>query len=1328
LIESPAVERLGWTLLHFVWEALAVALLLAVVLRVLRRRDARVRYWAACAAMAVMAGLPVVTYRMTTASARKVSPVAVAPAEPSSQVRAPQGTPAPSRNQPVGGMPVGGGTARADADPRQAGGSMGRDSRGEATLKESWWAAVVGWARRWMNVLPPVLPWVVGAWCGGVMLFGVRNLGGWWALRRLRRSATREVDEETSALGQRLARRLGLNRAVKLLESALVDSPLVVGAIKPVILFPASLLSGLSPSQLESILAHELAHVRRHDYLVNLIQCVVETMLFYHPAVWWVSRRIRIERENCCDDAALRVTKDRASYAGALAAVAEAAAARVLPTLAPAATGGTLLSRVRRILGLPDPDADAARSPRWIAGALALLLCVVAMVGVVSPARVQAQNRPAKDDALKSLAIEVVDKSTGQALANIPLTIQLDTGTTRTTTDDKGKAMINLLAEQKYVSITAGPDGYVPLTVQWRNYNEKDPLPATYTIKMEKGTSIGGIVNDEAGKPIAGATVNLLINRRGQTGESRERVAIWDKKITTDAEGKWRYNQAPSEMEEPWIRLSHPDYLSDEMYGMTPKPPMDKLRDFTGVMVMKKGVAVAGRVIDVDGQPIANAEVMQGRDRFGSHFPSVKTDGSGSYSFAQVRPNSQMVLTVKAKGYSPDLRVISVGNQPVEAEFKLEPGRIVRGRVVDENGKGIPKVMIATDTWRGNRSLMVRLDTDPQGNFVWQDAPADEVFTDFLKQGYADVRQFAIKPSDQEIVITLKAPMKVSGTVVDATTGKPVESYAVIQGIDWGQPGQQITWERRSATVRTRPGGKFEFTIGYPRQGYAVRIEADGYLPAESKSFKDEKRQVELEFKLTPAKPITGLVKSGDGKAVEKADVILCTGSQGAYIRNGRLERSQDAPVYPTDEDGRYKVPPQIGKFSLVVLHDSGYAVVKSDEIEKSPDITLQAWAKVTGVAKIAGKPAAGEKISINRYDYDGPNPRIYHHLETAAGPDGRFTFDRVPPGNASVAIQVRISENSYGHSHSTPVEVQAGKTHEVNLARNGRPVIGRVSIPESLAGKVDWQQAHNTIMSKVTIPNPKVPDDVQEKGQEAVAEWYAKWQKSLEGLAYQRAHQKVKHYPLAIKGDNTFRVEDVEPGTYTLSLYVREMPRDNRGFSQEPLANGTLEFTVPEIPGGGSLAEPLDVGVVELKPTPKLNVGDAAPDFEARTFDGKAIKLSDFKGKFVIVDFWAVWCGPCVAEVPKMKEAWEAHKSSDRFVMLSLSLDEKAETAQKFAEKNGMGWTHGHLGEWAKTKVPESWGVQGIPAVFLVGPDGKIVAKGLRGDQVKAEIGKALK
>src|SRR5262249_62123234 len=121
------------------------------------------------------------------------------------------------------------------------------------------------------------------------------------------------------------------------------------GWLHPVILLPASTLTGLSPGQIESILAHELAHIRRHDYLVNLLQSLVETLLFYHPGVWWVSRRIREERELCCDDLAVGVVGGPVLYAEALCrlerARGEAAA------LAVAASGGSLLARITRLVG-----------------------------------------------------------------------------------------------------------------------------------------------------------------------------------------------------------------------------------------------------------------------------------------------------------------------------------------------------------------------------------------------------------------------------------------------------------------------------------------------------------------------------------------------------------------------------------------------------------------------------------------------------------------------------------------------------------------------------------------------------------------------------------------------------------------------------------------------------------------------------------------------------------------------------------------------------------------------------------------------------------------
>jgi beta-lactamase regulating signal transducer with metallopeptidase domain len=169
---------------------------------------------------------------------------------------------------------------------------------------------------------------------------------------------------------RRIAYRLGLPAAAHVVESALVEVPTVVGWLRPAILLPMAAMAALSPAQIEAVLAHELAHIRRHDYAVNLLQTIAETVLFYHPAVWWLSARVRTEREHCCDEVAVRISGDAVAYARALA---ELEAWRTSsPALALAATGGSLLERVRRILRVP--VTDEPRSPGW---AVTLALTIV---------------------------------------------------------------------------------------------------------------------------------------------------------------------------------------------------------------------------------------------------------------------------------------------------------------------------------------------------------------------------------------------------------------------------------------------------------------------------------------------------------------------------------------------------------------------------------------------------------------------------------------------------------------------------------------------------------------------------------------------------------------------------------------------------------------------------------------------------------------------------------------------------------------------------------------------------------------------------------------
>jgi hypothetical protein len=161
---------------------------------------------------------------------------------------------------------------------------------------------------------------------------------------------------------------------VRVVEFTAVDVPAVLGWVRPVIILPVAAIAQLSPTQVEAVLAHELAHVRRHDYLVNLLQRVAEAVLFYHPAIWWISARVREEREHCCDDLAIEICGDRDDYATALAELESRRT--TAPVLGLAATDGLLLSRVRRILQVPGPDRIEA--PNWM-----LTVALVAMFALV---------------------------------------------------------------------------------------------------------------------------------------------------------------------------------------------------------------------------------------------------------------------------------------------------------------------------------------------------------------------------------------------------------------------------------------------------------------------------------------------------------------------------------------------------------------------------------------------------------------------------------------------------------------------------------------------------------------------------------------------------------------------------------------------------------------------------------------------------------------------------------------------------------------------------------------------------------------------------------
>jgi beta-lactamase regulating signal transducer with metallopeptidase domain len=356
LWQSHEFQAIGWTMLHTLWQGAAVLAAAAMALRLLRGKSPQARYFAACASLAVMLALAIGTYAHMAGG--RVSPEMAgaayfAPAAP---------TVAAAPIAPIGATMATGATgAVPDAGPMAAAGTAGGAWGGHLALGA-------------VSSVGSMVPWLAAAWAAGVIILSIRLLGGWcWLFRSIGRSA-RPAPSEWQWRLSALSRLLGVARGARLLVSEKTSAVLAVGWIRPAVLLPASALLRLSPESLEAILAHELAHIGRRDFLVNLLQSIVEVFFFYNPAAWWLSGQIRELREYCCDDVAAGHC-GRLAYANALASL-ETLRACSPPQLAPAAKGASLMKRIQRILGAPG-HAPAGLRP----GSIAIAVAAVSIMG-----------------------------------------------------------------------------------------------------------------------------------------------------------------------------------------------------------------------------------------------------------------------------------------------------------------------------------------------------------------------------------------------------------------------------------------------------------------------------------------------------------------------------------------------------------------------------------------------------------------------------------------------------------------------------------------------------------------------------------------------------------------------------------------------------------------------------------------------------------------------------------------------------------------------------------------------------------------------------------
>ena len=340
LIAPEVIQRFAGSLLHFIWQGAVIAMITAAGLRMLRHRSAEARYAFAIGSLTCMLAAPLFTVAFYSQTGAVAMQLIVA-------------------------------LKLASTEGQSAATAL------QASL----------WAQR-----------ILLTWCIGVLVFATRLVVGWRLSWRLVKTADEILTPAVIEIFKNVRERLGLRGPIPLLAHVRLDSPVVVGWLRPVVLLPVSLISGFTLDQLRAILAHELAHIRRHDFVVNILQRCVESILFYHPAVWWISKRIRAEREHCCDDIAIRLCGSRKIYAEALIELERARQPR--PALAVAAADGAVLQRFRRVLGMSTSVVD------WQSAVGTLLfLGVWVVVGVWQSATLQATPAVAAKPVIAASAI-----------------------------------------------------------------------------------------------------------------------------------------------------------------------------------------------------------------------------------------------------------------------------------------------------------------------------------------------------------------------------------------------------------------------------------------------------------------------------------------------------------------------------------------------------------------------------------------------------------------------------------------------------------------------------------------------------------------------------------------------------------------------------------------------------------------------------------------------------------------------------------------------------------------------------------------------------------
>ena len=926
-----------------------------------------------------------------------------------------------------------------------------------------------------------------------------------------------------------------------------------------------------------------------------------------------------------------------------------------------------------------------------------------------------------------ALVIHVQDKETGKPIAGATAITEFgrsdgDNWGAPFYTSANGEGIARYaINKTQFISITIDKEGYGRKMIQMQTSS----ITNAYTVELSPATGmIGGLVVDERGRPVAGAEVRL--QNYGNQNPFAETISSENTLTHSDENGRWNFNGIPVGFLDFTVTVKHPDFPQTQCFADGPHmlqfsgqhlPVADF---FAGKAVLKltSGQKLAGKVRDQSGKAVAGANIFVGFDRYMGGPLMTNTEVDGTFKLKNLALGDNY-LTISAPGFAPQFLTVTIAstNEPLDVELK--PGKVIHGRVIDNVGKPLAGADISYEgladrsgIFRG-RTLEWKTQTDANGEFVWDSAPAQPVNLNISKSGYMALEwKLVLTDTTNATSFTLGSPLTVKGSVTDADTGEPIADFKVTPG--WPEnDGARLEKNQVKKGVAGHYEVHYEFPIIISPTPYdfVFQVASVGYAPVLSRSIKPNEGVVTWDVKLKKTPGTFGRVITSDGKLANGVKVLLAVNRDFLQLLGRNLSnQNNDSESFDTDAEGRFELPPQNGDFTLAAASDAGFALVQKSDFTNNPILTLNAWGRIEGSFSKNGHPTGGQELFFFAGDASAQR-NLWSQQPVSTDQNGDFVFPFVPSGTVRIELKQPLSANSWTYQDLQSTEVKPGGTNNIQINIQGRAVQGQLKRSADLTPDVDLSKFN--LMMQPDVEQPAAPEGLN---QEQTQKWYQDWMKTDAGRKFVAAMSKRSS--LQVKADGTFSADTVAPGKYKLngSLWG----------NGSTLAQVEAQVVVPEI-STNDPSVPFDLGVITAKAVKHLNIGDLAPEFSTKTLDGQPLKLSDFRGKYVLLDFWAVWCGPCVAETPNMKATYDAFGQDPKFVMISLSLDSKASTPQKFVQDKDIHWVQGFLGDWSKDTVTKDYAVFGIPSIFLIGPDGKIVAQNLRGEGIKAAVDRTL-